>query len=629
MAVKYNKQLTKNGAAVGSVVAIVRPEDYTTSTTESTEASNWQITRDYPGWIECDGRTLNVSEYQALYAVIGNTYGGTAGSTFKLPDYRSKKICGTGALDGNKGGSLTLTPTKNALGTTGSGGGGADEAGASGGLYTLSTVRQLPEGSETSPSSPTAPATIGGNAVDTFSLGTFRSQGFSSVVVVAEPVLSGDVTFGVGPVRDASASGVPLHTHDTATVQVGSQTAHAAPQDPKDPFVQEAQGSVLSFNRTRRPWPGSADGFGDFFFYQPVTALPVSGNTLTLGPGTSIRSYGPGTSETNGFANPGGSSAGTGYLSFGGDTGPFVQNRSATFTLNASSADTFVILAIGGNDANGGERVNSQFDSLKISFGGGASQILLESSWVFYNPNKSESGTSENNDNFESYDAYIAAWKEFTFTIPESQRVNNLQITLTQVVNPNAGTGTWDGGPGTELSGGGTDGDPVPIQNLYDTFGIAKVGLLGSGGDTFDYTSATPAVPLQRHSHMIYWTTPNIGELVPDGLSTYGTGSGSNNRLSVNWSTNPLTITQQAGDGLRRGAAATEVVTTNNSVGDSITKTISALTDIGNSVNPSVITLSDSSRTVFDNAIDVRLQAAEPITLLSPYFRAKYIIKAF
>jgi microcystin-dependent protein len=626
MPVKYNKQLSKNGAAIGSVMTVVRPDDYTSSNTESIEASNWQISRDYPGWLECDGRTLNISEYRALYSVIGTTYGGDGVTTFRLPDYRSKKVCGTGALDGNRGGSLTLTPTRNALGLTGNG--TSDEAGSTGGLYTLSTVRQLPEGSEITSGTPSSPVSIGGNAVDTFSLGTFRSQGFSSVVVVAEPVLTGTVSFGVGPVRDASVSGVPLHTHDTTTVDVGNRTAHGAPQDPKDPFVQEAQGSVLSFNRTRRPWPGNADGFGDFFFYQPVDALPSGGNTLTLGPGTVVRSYGPGTSETNGFSNPGGN-AGSSYLAFGGDTGPFVQNRSATFRLNAANADTFVILAIGGNDANGGERVNSQFDSLKISFGGGASSILLESSWVFYNPTKSESGTSNNNDGFESYDAYIAAWKEFTFTIPAANRVNNLQVTLTQNVNPSTGTGFWDGSPAQELSGAGTDGDQNPPQNVYDSFGIAKVGLLGSGGDSFDYTSATSAVPLQRHSHMVYWNTPNIGEVVPEGLSTYGTGNGSNNRLNVNWTTNPLTITQATGDGLRRGAAATESVTTNNSVGDSISKTINVVTDIGNNVNPSIVTLSDSSRTVFDNSIDVRLQAAEPITLLTPYFRAKYLIKAF
>lgn len=637
MAVKYNKQLSKNGAAIGAVVAIVRPDSYPTSagnsTSPTTEASGWNIATDYPGWLECDGRTLNVSEYRALYAVIGNTYGGTVGSTFKLPDYRSKKICGTGPLNGNKGGSLTLTPTKNATGGT-STGSGSDESGATGGIYTLSAARQLPDGSEITNTTPSNPVTIGGNAVDTFSLGTFRSQGFSSTVVVTEPVLSGNVTFGVGPLKDAIVSGVPPHTHFTQTVRAGNSQASPAPDASSQwAFFEATQANVVSFNRTRRPWPGVVSGFGDFFLFAPVSSLPTGGATLTTGPGTVIRSYGPGTSETNGFSNPGGE-GGSQYLAFGSDTGPFVQNRSATFTVNipagtdVNTVDTFIIQAIGGNDSNGGERVNSQYDSLKISINGSSPAILLESAYVFWN-NGSEAPGGPSPGSFDDYDAEYASWKTFEFTIPEASRTNPLTVTLTQNVNPSGGVGFWDGGPGTELQGAGTTGDPDPPQNLYDSFGISNIGVKSGGGDVYTYNKSTAAVPLQRHSHMLYWNTPNQGDNVPALISTYGTGSGTSNNITVDWSTNPLGITQVAGDGLRGGLSATEVVNTNDSVGDSIEKTLDVVDDISNSVNPSILTLSDSSRTIFDNAIDVRLQAADPITLLTPYFRAKYIIKAF
>lgn len=37
------------------------------------------------GWIICSGGTPPVSRYPLLYEVIGNTYGGTAGTSFKLP----------------------------------------------------------------------------------------------------------------------------------------------------------------------------------------------------------------------------------------------------------------------------------------------------------------------------------------------------------------------------------------------------------------------------------------------------------------------------------------------------------------------------------------------------------------
>lgn len=37
------------------------------------------------GWIECNGSTVAFTRYPLLYNCIGNTYGGTAGSTFRIP----------------------------------------------------------------------------------------------------------------------------------------------------------------------------------------------------------------------------------------------------------------------------------------------------------------------------------------------------------------------------------------------------------------------------------------------------------------------------------------------------------------------------------------------------------------
>jgi microcystin-dependent protein len=37
------------------------------------------------GWAVCDGQLLQVSQYQALYSLIGNTFGGSAPSTFAVP----------------------------------------------------------------------------------------------------------------------------------------------------------------------------------------------------------------------------------------------------------------------------------------------------------------------------------------------------------------------------------------------------------------------------------------------------------------------------------------------------------------------------------------------------------------
>lgn len=44
----------------------------------------------------CDGSILNINEYQSLYSLIGNMYGGDGISTFALPDFRKRTPIGAG-----------------------------------------------------------------------------------------------------------------------------------------------------------------------------------------------------------------------------------------------------------------------------------------------------------------------------------------------------------------------------------------------------------------------------------------------------------------------------------------------------------------------------------------------------
>jgi len=41
-------------------------------------------------WMYCDGQILPISDYQALFALIGATYGGDGRTTFALPDLRGR-----------------------------------------------------------------------------------------------------------------------------------------------------------------------------------------------------------------------------------------------------------------------------------------------------------------------------------------------------------------------------------------------------------------------------------------------------------------------------------------------------------------------------------------------------------
>ena len=70
------------------------------------------------GWALCDGSLLAINSYQALFALLGTTFGGNGTTTFALPDLRGRMLIGMGSdpglqpyEQGQKGGveSVTLT----------------------------------------------------------------------------------------------------------------------------------------------------------------------------------------------------------------------------------------------------------------------------------------------------------------------------------------------------------------------------------------------------------------------------------------------------------------------------------------------------------------------------------------
>lgn len=66
------------------------------------------------GWHKCDGSLLQVSQFQALFALIGTTYGGDGVTTFGIPDLRSRLPMGKG-----QGVAGTTQLTKRILGQNG------------------------------------------------------------------------------------------------------------------------------------------------------------------------------------------------------------------------------------------------------------------------------------------------------------------------------------------------------------------------------------------------------------------------------------------------------------------------------------------------------------------------------
>ena len=74
------------------------------------------------GWAFCDGQLLAISQNQALFALLGTTYGGDGETTFGLPDLRGRVAIGRGRGPGlsdyrigQRGGSETTQLNMNQL----------------------------------------------------------------------------------------------------------------------------------------------------------------------------------------------------------------------------------------------------------------------------------------------------------------------------------------------------------------------------------------------------------------------------------------------------------------------------------------------------------------------------------
>lgn len=65
------------------------------------------------GWVFCNGSTLPINQNQALFALIGTTYGGNGITTFKLPNLQGATpvYVGNGIVQGQSGGEASHTLT--------------------------------------------------------------------------------------------------------------------------------------------------------------------------------------------------------------------------------------------------------------------------------------------------------------------------------------------------------------------------------------------------------------------------------------------------------------------------------------------------------------------------------------
>ena len=65
------------------------------------------------GWALCQGQLLPINQNQALFSLLGTTYGGNGTTTFALPDYRGRAAVSASTMypQGTKTGTETITLT--------------------------------------------------------------------------------------------------------------------------------------------------------------------------------------------------------------------------------------------------------------------------------------------------------------------------------------------------------------------------------------------------------------------------------------------------------------------------------------------------------------------------------------
>lgn len=179
----------------------------------------WLLADDrFPGFIELRGQWVLKSDFPVLYSIIGDLYGSTS-TQFKLPNPYGKKMMGTGAIN-SQSGRTSVIPL---FGADGQSGGDRLIPGTIGGVYIYEQSRQLPPGSPGVSGQPDGSA--GSPDPATFTLGTYRTDGWQDSQGITFTNFVGNFTYRVGPLGGAVVASPPPHQHGGTAVSAQQSRA--------------------------------------------------------------------------------------------------------------------------------------------------------------------------------------------------------------------------------------------------------------------------------------------------------------------------------------------------------------------------------------------------------------------
>jgi hypothetical protein len=607
MTTKYTKIKSRTGGpSIGTIACVPKTANYNYSSNESTESSRWAIstanTKTYgsnaffPGWFECDGRSLNAASYPMLFRVIGNTYGGSGleqsggsfSGSFNLPDYRGKKLVGTGRVDSNRGSSGSAV-TDSGPGT-GGGAGGPNEAGSTGGTYEVNVTRFSAADSEVTPGAPT------GSKVVYLTTDSWVSSNDNGSGVVTNR------SWGTGI---GETGGFPQPSFDT----IGSNYVSFS-----------SSSSSLNSNRSWYINNRNLTGYDKLF----VTA--IAGN------------------DNNGGERP----------NNGG------ERLRVNFSFNGStvSSDITVIPAVGDSSLNTSAwddvytawreividiPVQYRTSGVRITF---SQTIVGSNEWNSATVALYGSDAAVPDDFSDAYgisrigllggvfDPDAADGFNDTFSIGTKRTSGFDQIF--EVVDPNF-TGNITFSAGNASTGTSTRGIFSPPAhshfvagcsvsggNVYEEFDASKrdedgrVALLNNSVcSIMPYTRSGRGI--RTHSHLIAWGFPQTA------IATYGHDNGSGSSGIVNADVRNTGSLSE----VSYGEDESGDYDSTNEVGNQIFKTLDVVEDLGVSVNISEFSMRENSRRNFDDALDIYFESGEGFDMATQYTRLKYIIRAW
>ena len=193
LGVWYSKKVEKfDGYPIGTVLPILKDNLGTYGDLDGSLGDR------YPGFISCDGRALDTTLYFMLFDVIKYTYGGS-GSNFNLPDYRNRRLCGTGQVDASRGNSVSQPISS---------GGSIFGVGNEGGFWYFDKVDVL----GTDPLEQIQGTGTTGLDSEYFTLGTVKLAGLETVTDDIVFAIVGTVVGQIGPLEDVLVQ-APQHDH--------------------------------------------------------------------------------------------------------------------------------------------------------------------------------------------------------------------------------------------------------------------------------------------------------------------------------------------------------------------------------------------------------------------------------